>query len=84
MHEAPAIHPGYLLFVDGTTEGFGAVRTVRPHGRPELVVWVENSGEFTVSLHAVTSVHDGKVMVDARKLGQPLRAAIGHAHDHES
>jgi len=46
--------------------------------------WVENSGEFTISLHAVTSVHDGKVMVDARKLDQPLRAAIGHAHDHEA
>lgn len=84
MHDHHAIHTGNLLFVEGTTEGFGAVRTVRPHGRPELVVWVENSGEFTVSLHAVTAVHDGKVMVDASKLDPALRATIGHAHDRES
>jgi len=61
----------------------GAVRKVRPHGRAEIVVYVENSGDYTVPLTAVRAVHSGKVIVDAAKLDQKLRRAIGHAHDAE-
>ena len=42
MREAIAI--GDQVFVSDGDEGFGAVRLVAPHGRPELVIYVENAG----------------------------------------
>ena len=61
-------------------EEFGAVRQVSPH---ELVIYVENAGDFTVPLEAVESVHSEKVILNCRKLDSRLRKAIGHAHDQE-
>jgi hypothetical protein len=77
------ITEGFEVFVHDGDTAFGAVRKVRPHGRAELVVYVENSGDYTVPLAAVRAVHSGKVIVDAAKLDQKLRRAIGHAHDAE-
>jgi hypothetical protein len=78
-----AIKEGFEVFAAETAKPFGAVRQVSPHGRPELVVYVENSGEYAISLDAVTAVHAQKVIVNAAKLDKRLRAAIGHAHDAE-
>ena len=78
-----AIEEGFEVFASETGKPFGAVRHVSMHGRPELVIYVENSGEYTVSLDAVTAVHSEKVIVDVGKLDKRLRAAIGHAHDAE-
>jgi hypothetical protein len=77
------IEDGYEVFVSDHDKAFGAVRQVSPHGRPELVVYVENAGDFTVPLGAVTAVHAQKVIVDLAKLDRRLRQAIGHAHDAE-
>jgi len=60
-----------------------SVRQVSPHGRREIVVYVENAGDFTIPLDAVKGVHEQKVIVDVRKLDKKLRGAIGHAHDAE-
>ena len=78
-----AITVGDQVFVADGDEVFGAVRQVAPHGRPELVIYVENAGDFVVSLEAVEAVHSQKVIVNCRKLEPRLRAAIGHAHDAE-
>jgi hypothetical protein len=78
-----AMQEGCEVFVHDGEHAFGAVREVRPHGRPEFVVYVENAGDFTVPLAAVTAVHSGKVIVDPAKLDRKLRQAIGHAHDAE-
>ena len=43
-----AIEIGYQAFVSEGGEEFGAVRAVSPNGRPELVIYVENAGEFVV------------------------------------
>ena len=77
------IEVGYQTFVSDGGEEFGAVRQVAPHGRPELVIYVENAGDFVVPLEAVEAVHAQKVIVDCGKLEQRLREAIGHAHDAE-
>ncbi len=50
------IEVGFQTFVSDGGEEFGAVREVAPRGRPELVVYVENAGDFTVALDAVESV----------------------------
>jgi hypothetical protein len=78
-----AMQEGFEVFVHDGEHAFGAVRQVKPHGRPEFVVYVENAGDFTVSLAAVRAVHSGKVIVDRGKLDAKLRRAIGHAHDAE-
>jgi hypothetical protein len=78
-----AIEIGYQTFVSDGGEEFGAVREVSPNGRPELVIYVENAGEFVVPLSAVEAVHSQKVILNCAKLEQRLRRAIGHAHDAE-
>jgi hypothetical protein len=78
-----AIEIGYQAFVSDGGEEFGAVREVSPNGRPELVIYVENAGEFIVPLSAVEAVHSQKVILTCRKLDHRLRRAIGHAHDAE-
>jgi hypothetical protein len=77
------IEVGFQTFVSDGSEEFGAVRAVSPHGRHELVIYVENAGDFTVPLDAVESVHSGKVIFKCAKLDRRLRQAIGHAHDAE-
>jgi hypothetical protein len=73
----------YQAFVSDGGEEFGAIREVSPNGRPELVVYVENAGNFLVPLSAVEAVHSQKVIFSCGKLDRHLREAIGHAHDAE-
>ena len=77
------IQVGFQAFTSDGGEEFGAVRKVAPGGRPELVIYVENAGDFTVPLEAVEAVHSEKVIVNCAKLDRRLRQAIGHAHDAE-
>ena len=74
------IKVGLQAFVSDGGEEFGAVRQVSPS---ELVIYVENAGDFTVPLSAVDSVHSEKVVLNCAKLDRKLRHAIGHAHDSE-
>jgi hypothetical protein len=74
-----AIEQGYEVFLSDHDKPFGAVRAVTP----ELIVYVENAGEFTVPNSAVKAVHAQKVIVDRAKLDRKLRQAIAHAHDAE-
>ena len=77
------IEDGFEVFVSDGDKPFGAVRQVGPHGRAEILVYVENAGDFTVALSAVDAVHAQKVIVNRQKLDPKLRRAIGHAHDAE-
>jgi hypothetical protein len=77
------IQEGFEVFLADGQHAFGAVRQVAPHGRSELVIYVENAGDFFVPLDAVQAVHAQKVIVSANKLDARLRRAIGHAHDAE-
>ncbi len=77
------IQEGFEVFVSDGEHAFGAVRQVAPHGRAELMIYVENAGDFFVPLDAVQAVHSQKVILDCGKLDLRLRRAIGHAHDAE-
>jgi hypothetical protein len=74
------IREGFEVFVSDGAHAFGAVRQVAPHGRPEIMVYVENAGDFLIPLDAVEAVHSQKVIVAPGKLDARLRRAIGHAH----
>jgi hypothetical protein len=77
------IKVGFQAFTSDGGEEFGAVRAVTPDGRPEIVIYVENAGDFTVPMSAVEAVHSEKVVLNCAKLDRKLRHAIGHAHDGE-
>jgi hypothetical protein len=77
------IEVGYQVFVADGDEEFGAVRQVTPDGHQELLIYVENAGDFSVPLRAVKAVHSQKVILDCSLLPSELRDAIGHAHDAE-
>jgi hypothetical protein len=74
------IEVGYQAFVSDGGEEFGAVREVSP---TELVIYVENAGNFRVPRAAVEAVHSQKVVLSCAKLDRRLREAINHAHDAE-
>ena len=50
-----------------------AVREVLPNGRPEVVIYVENAGDYVVPLSAVEAVHSEKVILNCGKLERRLR-----------
>jgi len=76
----PAIEVDYQAFAVGSEEEFGAVREVRPS---EIVVYIEDFGDTTVPLSAVTDVVEEKVIVDTSKLDRKVRDAIERAHRDE-
>ncbi len=64
------IEVGFQAFISDGSEEFGAVRQVSPGGRAELVVYVENAGDFTIPLSAVDAVHSEKVIFNCAKRSQ--------------
>lgn len=74
------IEVGYQAYTSDGGEVFGAVRHILPE---ELVVYVENAGDFHVPRTAVARVHSQKVVFDSEQLEPKLRRAIDHAHDAE-
>ncbi|MGH8574358.1 MAG: hypothetical protein ACREX8_17540, partial [Gammaproteobacteria bacterium] len=77
------IDDGYMAFLSGGREGFGAVRQICPGGDPSLVIYVENAGDFTVPLSAIEAIQPQKIILDGDRLDPCLREAIRHAHDAE-
>jgi hypothetical protein len=49
----------------------------------DLIVYIENAGDFTLPRNAVQDVHFDKVILDDRKLEQKIHAAIRRAHASE-
>ena len=74
------IAEGFDVFVHDGDKAFGAVRQVRSG---EILVYVENGGDFEVPLTAVKDVHDEKVVLDSGKLDAKLKEAIRRAHTGE-
>ncbi|MGN6730399.1 MAG: hypothetical protein ACTHMB_00265 [Candidatus Binatia bacterium] len=81
--ELIAIEIGSQLYLKEGGDSFGGIRDIHRSGRGEIVVYVENSGEFVVPAGTIQSAHDGKVVLDSSKLDPSLQSAIAHAHDRE-
>ena len=60
MHEK--IREGFDVFLHDGDKAFGAVRQVR---KSELVVYIENAGDFEIPLSAVKDAHAEKVILDS-------------------
>jgi hypothetical protein len=77
------IQEGFDVFLHDGDKAVGAVRQVSPHGRPEIVIYIENAGDFTVPLTAVEDVHSEKVVLHSAKIDKRLKDAIAHEHQSE-
>jgi len=77
------IQVGFQVYSKEGGEEFGAVRAVERGHRPQLVVYVENSGDFVVLPDAIKAVHDHKVILDLTRVSADIRNAVTHAHDRE-
>jgi len=78
MHDK--IQAGFDVFLHDGEKSFGAVRQVR---KTELVVYIENAGDFEIPLSAVKDAEAGKVILDSGKLDAKLKDAIRRAHSGE-
>ncbi|MFZ5656654.1 MAG: hypothetical protein ACOY37_06290 [Pseudomonadota bacterium] len=74
------VQPGHMVFVADGEMGVGGVREVRGS---EMVVNIQNAGDFVLPMSAVRDVHDGKVVLDLQKLDAPVLEALRHVHDAE-
>jgi ribosomal protein L24 len=75
------IQVGDQVFLEEGGEEIGAVRKV---AKDHVVIYIEGSGDFTLTGPEIAAVHDGKVRLDATKLEPLLLAAAQAAHDHET
>lgn len=73
------IEIGFHLQFDETGNSYGAVRQVAPGDRDELIVYIQNEGNFIIPSRAVRSVRDSKVMLDRQQLDERVRHAISRA-----
>ncbi len=80
MHEN--LESNFLVFTADGTDGIGSVREIR-RSSSELVIYIENGGDFVVPFSAITAVHSGKVILNHDHLSGDLRDAIAHARDAE-
>jgi hypothetical protein len=75
------IEAGFRVFLGEGMDGAGAVREVRDGG--DVVVNIENAGDFTLPASAISDVHDDKVILRFDALPMPMREALHHLHDAE-
>jgi hypothetical protein len=80
MTMSEKIREGFDVFAHDGEKSFGAVRQVRKH---EIVIYVENGGDFVVPMDAVMDAHSEKIILDSGKLHANLKEAIRRAHSGE-
>lgn len=72
-----SIEPGDEVFADDSEYVIGHIRRA---GTREIIVFVEDKGDFTLPRDVIRAAKNGRVMVFCSKLPLPMRAAIGHLH----
>jgi hypothetical protein len=72
---------GYQVYFKDGGEEIGAVRAI---AQDHLVVFVEGAKDFVVMATAVSAAHNGKVILDPKKVNPDLLEAARHAHDAET
>ena len=77
------IQQGFDVFIHDGDKAVGAVRRVSPGGKPEIVIYVENAGDFVVPISAVKDVYAEKVVLNGSLISPELKHALGHTHDVE-
>lgn len=74
------IEAGDDVFVD---DGEGIVGHVRRVNLREIVIFVEDRGDFSLPRELVTPTGNNRVMLRCRQIPLKLRAMTGHLHGQE-
>lgn len=61
-------------------DGDVAIGAVRGFSGNDVIIYIENAGDFTLPRSAVKDVHEHKLILDGSKLDAKIHAAIGRAH----
>ena len=77
---AEPIRKDLPVFLHDGDVAIGAVRGMSGH---DVIIYIENGGDFTIPRSAVQDVHEHKVILDGGKLDEKVRAAIARAHSAE-
>lgn len=77
----PEIAVGDHVFLEGTSEPIGGIRSIRPKA---LLVYVEGAGDFLVPLQAIRAARYGKVVLDPAQLDERFLDAARAAHTRET
>jgi hypothetical protein len=77
-----SIQVGFQVFLKDGGDEVGAVRDIR-HKTHEILINIENAGDFIIHANSVRAVHSQKVILDGTKLPNDVKAALRHAHDAE-
>jgi hypothetical protein len=64
-------------------DGDVAIGAVRGMSGSDVIIYIENAGDFTLPRSAVKDVHEHKVILDSGKLDDKVRAVIARAHSAE-
>jgi hypothetical protein len=80
-HGLFGVQIGFQVYFEEGGEEIGAVRQVAPD---HVVVYVEGARDFIVRGPAVRAAHDGKLVLDPKKVEPALLEAARHAHEHET
>ena len=80
MTMSEKIQEGFDVFLHDGEKAVGAVRQVRKN---EIVIYVENGGDFTVPFSAIKDAYSEKVVLDSSKLDARLKEAIRREHSSE-
>lgn len=80
-HHGYGVSVGDQVFLDGNDEEIGAVRQVLPD---QVIVYVENAGDFVVRGPHVKAAHHGKLVLDPTHAEPGLLEAARKAHARET
>ncbi len=61
-------------------DGEVAIGAVRGMSGNDVIIYIENAGDFTLPRSVVKDVHEHKVILDGSKLDVRVHAAIARAH----
>ena len=74
------VQEGYMVFLADGAEGIAAVRKVYDS---RIVIYVENSGDFTIPIEAISDIHSQKIILNPQLLDIKLLEAIKLIHKSE-
>lgn len=61
-------------------DGDVAIGAVRGMSGNDVIIYIENAGDFTLPRSVVKDVHEHKLILDGTRLDAKVRTAIGRAH----
>ena len=74
------VEVGQMVFVADGEMGVGGVREVR---ESDLVVNIQNAGDFVLPLEGVRDGHDGRGLLALQRRDASVIGALRHVHDAE-